>query len=178
MLPLLTTDRLTLRAWGPDDVDVVFDMYSRPDVMRYLGRNPQVMTERLQAEQRLQAWAAFAGPLHGVWAIVPHGAQQPVGSALLKLLPASEGGQPSGVTEVGWHLHPHAWGNGYATEAGGRLLEHAWEHGLTEVFAVTYPQNAASQAVCLRLGMTSLGLTDAYYDLTAALFRVAAPTVA
>jgi RimJ/RimL family protein N-acetyltransferase len=51
------------------------------------------------------------------------------------------------------------------------LLEHAWSHGLGEVFAVTYPQNSASQAVCLRLGMTALGLTEDYYDLTCALFR-------
>ncbi len=77
---------------------------------------------------------------------------------------------------MGWHLHPDAWGRGYATEAGGRLLDHAWSHDLDQVFAVTYPENTPSQAVCLRLGMTPLGMTDSYYDISCALFRAERPT--
>lgn len=171
MLPTLHTQRLTLRPWRADDAEFVWDMYSRPEVVRFLGRQPAVLTELAQAQARVAAWAAFEGPLHGTWAIVATGRRAPVGTALLKPLPSSGSGEPSGATEVGWHLHPNAWGNGYATEAGRRLLEHAWSHGLSEVFAVTYPQNSASQAVCLRLGMTALGLTEDYYDLTCALFR-------
>jgi RimJ/RimL family protein N-acetyltransferase len=170
MLTTLHSERLVLRPWRSDDAEFVLDMYSRPEVMRYLGRQPVLLTELAEAQARIAAWTAFPGPLHGVWAIVPAGRQTPVGTALLKVLPCSGSGEPSGVTEVGWHLHPHAWGHGYATEAGGRLLAHAWSHGLSTVFAVTYPENEASQAVCLRLGMTPLGLTEDYYDLTCALF--------
>jgi RimJ/RimL family protein N-acetyltransferase len=171
MLPILQAERVTLRPWHKDDAEFVFDMYSQPQVVRYLGRQPTVLSEQSQAMSRIEAWSALAGPVHGIWAIVPNGRQTPVGTALLKLLPASAGSEASGVTEVGWHLHPNAWGHGYATEAGRRLLTHAFSHELAEVFAVTYPENAASQAVCLRLGMTPLGLTDDYYDLTCALFR-------
>ena len=175
MQPVLETGRLLLRPWGEDDLATVFDIYSRWEVARYLGRTPAVMTESSQALASLARWAAIPGPVHGVWAIIPRGTSTPVGSALLKLLPLSEGGAISADTEIGWHLHPDAWGNGYATEAAGRLLDHAWASGLTEVFAVTYPENAASQAVCRRLGMTYLGPTDRYYDLTCELFRVTRP---
>lgn len=170
--PVLETERLVLRPWGPDDLAVVYDIYSRWEVARYLGRTPTVLTELAQAEASLARWAAIPGPLHGVWAIVPRGTSRPVGSALLKPLPRSGSGEVSGDTEVGWHLHPDAWGNGYATEAARGLLDHAWEGGLDEVFAVTYPENTVSQAVCRRLGMTHLGSTDRYYDLTCELFRV------
>lgn len=172
--PTLRTDRLLLRPWRPDDLPTVYDIYSRWEVARYLGRTPTVLTEPAQAEASLARWAAIEGPLHGVWAIVPRGASVPVGSALLKLLPLSGSGTASGDTEIGWHLHPDAWGAGYATEAAQGLLAHAWAGGLDEVFAVTYRENTASQAVCRRLGMTHLGPTDRYYDLTCELFRVTA----
>ena len=174
-LPTLTTERLVLRPWRPDDAEAAFAIYSRWDVMRYLGRSPVPETDLAKARERVARWAGLPGPLHGVWAIVPNGATAPVGSALMKLLPHSGSGEPSQDTEVGWHLHPDAWGNGYATEAGARLVQHAWDHGLTEVYAVTYPENAASQAVCRRIGMEHLGQTDRYYDLTSELFRITRP---
>lgn len=176
MQPVLETGRLVLRPWGADDLAAVFDIYSRWEVVRYLGRTPAVLTEPAQAQASLARWAEIPGPVHGVWAIVPRGSSTPVGSALLKLLPLSEGGAISVDTEIGWHLHPDAWGNGYATEAARGLLAHAWAGGLGRVFAVTYPENTASQAVCRRLGMTHLGSTDRYYDVTSELFRAIRPT--
>ncbi|NEB07143.1 GNAT family N-acetyltransferase, partial [Streptomyces sp. SID13726] len=41
--------------------------------------------------------------------------------------------------------------------------------------AVTHPDNAASQAVCRRIGMTHRGTTDAYYGTTCELFDVTTP---
>jgi Acetyltransferases, including N-acetylases of ribosomal proteins len=173
MLANVTTDRLTLRPWQPAEAQAVLDLYSRWEVMRYLGANPQPMTDVAQAEAKIAGWLGFEGPLHGVWAIRLDDA--PIGTALLKLLPLSGSGEPSGDTEVGWHLHPHFWGHGYATEAAAGLLAHAWAGGLSRVLAVTYPQNQPSQAVCGRLGMTSLGLTEAYYDVSCSLFEIEAP---
>lgn len=171
-LPVLDTERLVLRPWAASDLATIFDIYSRWEVARFLGRTPAAMSEPAQAEAALQRWSGIPGPLHGVWAILPKGTDRPVGSALMKLLPLSRTGEPSDYTEIGWHLHPEAWGNGYATEAGARLVEHAWQHGLTEVYAVVYPENGASQAVCRRLGMEHLGLTDRFYDVTCELFRL------
>lgn len=169
----LETERLVLRPWLLDDVATVWDIYSRWEVARFLGRTPAAMTAPEQAEAAIRRWSGVAGPPHGVWAITPRSTGGPVGSALMKLLPLSGSGEPSQETEIGWHLHPQAWGNGYATEAGARLVEHAWQHGLTEVYAVVYAENTASRAVCRRLGMEHLGPTDRYYDVTCELFRIA-----
>lgn len=171
MVPDLATARLQLRPWRADEADAAFAIYSRWEVARWLGATPKAWTDPAEADPAIARWSAFPGPLHGVWAVVPHGASEPIGTVLLKPLPRSGTGEPTPDTEVGWHLHPDAWGRGFATEAAGRLLAHAWDHGLTEVFAVTYPDNGPSQAVCGRLGMARLGLTDRYYGITCELFR-------
>jgi RimJ/RimL family protein N-acetyltransferase len=177
-MPVMTTERLTLRPFEPDDVDFVFDMYSRWEVQRFIGRVPQVMTDRAEAVERVERYAALDHPVHGIWAITDRATGRPFGTALLKPLPASGPETPllpSGDIEIGWHLHPDAWGHGYASEAGGAVLDHAFTGGLDRVLAVTNPGNHASQAVALRIGMTHLGTTDVYYNATCELFGIDRP---
>ena len=58
-------------------------------------------------------------------------------------------------TEVLWALHPDAWGQGYATEVARAALAYGFETlGLDLIFAITLPDNLASQAVMKRLGLT------------------------
>lgn len=166
--------RLRLRDWQPGDVDFLFDLYSRWEVQRYIGLVPRVMADRAEAQERLDRLAAnpLPAPL-GVWAVAREDDGRLLGVLLLKDIPASgaeEPRQPSGDIEIGWHFHPDAWGHGYATEAAGRVLQHAFDNALPRVVAVTNPQNAASQQVCLRIGMTHEGRTDRYYDATCELF--------
>ena len=58
------------------------------------------------------------------------------------------------TAEIGWLLDPRFQGRGYAAEAAGLLLDLAFgELGLHRVYAELDPRNAASVALCLRLGM-------------------------
>ncbi len=173
----LETARLRLRRFDEGDVDFVFDMYARWDVQRFIGRVPRVMASRDEAVERVERYAAYDAPgPDGIWLIADRATGERFGTALLKGIPASGPDLlPSGETEIGWHLHPDAWGQGIATEAAARVLEHAFAGGLDHVLAVTNPDNAASQAVAQRIGMRALGLTDAYYSTTCALFRADRP---
>lgn len=179
----LRTARLLLRPWTTtdEDVDFLFDMYSRWDVQRFIGREPRVLADRAEAVDRAVRWKAVASGvdgLPGVLAITDARTGRRHGSVLLKELPASgdaEPLQPSGETEVGWHLHPDAWGHGYASEAAIRVLDEAWRAGLVRVLAVTNPGNTASQAVARRIGMRDLGLTDRFYNVTCTLFEIERP---
>ncbi len=57
--------------------------------------------------------------------------------------------------EVGWTLHPHYWGYGYATEAGRRAVEYAFcDLDVAEVCSVILPENSRSIAVARRLGFS------------------------
>lgn len=179
MAAVLTSERLRLRPWWPADAAFVFDLYSRWDVQRWLGRSPRVMVERSEADRAIARWNALRGPVHAFWAVERIEDGTLLGNVLLNSIPASSPQEPlpeSGDTEIGWHFHPDAWGSGYATEAAGRVLHHAFAAGLAEVVAVTDPENTASQAVATRIGMTPCGLTDRYYNRTFALFRASGPS--
>jgi RimJ/RimL family protein N-acetyltransferase len=169
----LMTARLRLRSWSFDDADFLFDMYSRWEVQRFIGPEPTVMVDRGEAVASIERRRSLDHPIHGIWAIETLADRELVGNLLLKPIPAS-GGQSLPAAddiEIGWHLHPDQWGHGYATEAGASVLAHAFAAGLSRVIAVTTPENLASQAVCLRLGMRPLGKTGAYYNTTCELFE-------
>lgn len=56
--------------------------------------------------------------------------------------------------EIGYHLLPGAWGNGYATEAAIACKEFAWQHTLVpSVVSLIDPGNTNSEAVAQRNGM-------------------------
>ena len=177
-MDLLVTERLLLRQWAEADLPAFFDIYSRDEVTRWLGPQPRRSVADLdEARRGLERWRGFsaglAAPL-GLWAIVPLGPDaepqaEPVGTALL--LPLSDADGPTGLTEVGWHLHPGYQGKGFATEAAAALLQAAAAAGIREILALTDLDNTPSQAVATRLGMRDEGTTDRWFGLTTRQYR-------
>ena len=162
----IASDRLLLRPWRDEDADFLLDLESRWEVVRFLGAQATIMNNREDALASIARRCAIDDPVHGIWAITTAAGGRLVGNLLLKPIPLSAGepaGWPTDV-EIGWHLHPDAWGHGYATEAAAAVLDDAFSRGLARVIAVTDPDNRASQAVCRRLGMAHLGRTTRYYD--------------
>ncbi|UIJ33936.1 GNAT family N-acetyltransferase [Allobranchiibius sp. GilTou73] len=174
----LESSRLLLRPWSANDVDFVFDMYSRWEVQRFIGRAPKVMTDRRDAEAAIERWTGGDHPTYGIWAVQHREKGHLLGTLMLKPIPASGDEDPlpdSGDVEIGWHLHPDAWGHGYASGGGARVLQHAFDSGLARVVTVTFEANTASQAVARRIGMTHEGATDRYYNMTCELFTATHP---
>lgn len=178
---LLRTDRLLLRHWSESDLAAFFGLYSLRDVARWLGPHPRRrLATRAEARDRLRRWhdreRGLRAPL-GLWAIVPlaAGAQpgEPVGTLLL--LPLSDDGGPTGLVEVGWHLHPRHQGQGLATEAARAVLARAAEAGIDQVLALTDLDNVASQRLAARLGMRDEGVTDRWFGLTTRQYRAMVP---
>jgi RimJ/RimL family protein N-acetyltransferase len=168
------TDRLLVRQWTHDDVDVMFDVYRRWEVSRWLGAAPRVAGSPEEMHGRVDRWADAGQGTYGIWAVVPAASGVPVGTVLL--VPLQDGtGALLDEVEVGWHLHPDAWGHGYATESARGALERAWAGGLDEVHAVVLPGNEASVAVTRRLGMEPVGRTDRYYGVEMDHFVVGRP---
>jgi RimJ/RimL family protein N-acetyltransferase len=169
---LLRTKRLLLRHWQEPDLAAFFDLYSRDDVTRWLGPQPRrPLATHAEARDRLRRWRhheqGLPPPL-GLWAIAlllpgePPG--QPVGTLLL--LPLSDADGPTGLVEVGWHLHPSHQGQGLATEAARAILAMAGKAGIGQVLALTDLDNVASQRVAERLGMQDEGVTGRWFGLT------------
>ncbi len=167
---LLTTPRTELRHWTADDLAAYFDLYSRWDVMRWLGPQPRrVVDDEAEARRRLQRWVQLGDELEppfGLWALVPRDGElaPPVGTLIL--LPLDDADGPTSEVEIGWHLHPDHQGRGLVTEAAQALLLRAADAGHRRVLAITDDDNVASQAVTRRLAMVDQGLTDRWFGLT------------
>ena len=181
-MELLRTPRLLLRNWEKPDLPAFFDLYSREDVMRWLGPHPRRALATLdEARERMGRWhdreRALDPPL-GLWAIVPllsptgsrpTESRPPVGT--IPLVPLADASGPAGLVEIGWHLHPRQQGQGFATEAAGAVLAAAAKAGIGQVLALTDLDNAPSQAVAARLGMRDEGTTDRWFGLSSRQFR-------
>jgi RimJ/RimL family protein N-acetyltransferase len=183
VVELLRTQRTVLRSWRQDEVLPFFDLYSRWEVMRWLGTPPRrAIADLAEARERLGRWlerqAGLAAP-QGRWALVPRTGPagqppaSPVGTILL--LPLDDDTGPAGEVEIGWHLRPDYQGRGLATEAAQALLGAAARAGYERVLALTDPDNAASQAVAGRLGLADEGLTGRWFGLTTRQYAWTAP---
>ena len=67
--------------------------------------------------------------------------------------------------EIGYHVMPQYWGNGYATEAAIACREYARENRLAKrIISIIHPQNVASVNVATKNGMSKLWHTK-YKDI-------------
>lgn len=173
---LIETGRLRIRDWTLEDAPTALDILSRVEVVKWLGDGPPVLTKDLdEARTKIERWRGRDDPPLGHWAIEVtdagslHG--RVIGTVLLLTMPNGDGAaEPRGSeatdrkVEIGWHLHPDAWGHGYASEAATAILRRGFEGGLDEINAVTHLDNWPSQAVCRRIGMEHRGVVERWYD--------------
>lgn len=155
---------VALRPWRSSDAPFLFDMYSKWDVQRFIGRRPAVMSDLSQAEALLHRLMAVDDPIRGYWAVETIALGELTGTVMVQRIRHSGETEPSDELEIGWHFHPDAWGHGYATSAARLAARHAFDSGANRLVAVVHPENEASARVCQRLGMTDEGITDRYYD--------------
>jgi RimJ/RimL family protein N-acetyltransferase len=144
------TARLVLREFTPGDVDLLADLDSDPEVMKYLTNGVASTRESLASQVShviaeyprypgFGMWSAFerdSGEFVGWFALQPHSA----GSAL----------EP----ELGYRLQRRVWGRGYATEGAVWLRDYAFGAlGATRIWADTMAVNTRSRAVMERIGL-------------------------
>lgn len=144
MTTVLETPRLLLRLPSLDDLDRWAEMMADPNASRFIG-----------------------GPLpkSTVWRVIMQvaGSWQLTGISMFSVIEKQSGRwigrigpwQPLGWpgTEVGWGLHPDAWGKGYAVEAAIATIDYAFDTlAWSDVVHCINPDNTASQNVARRLG--------------------------
>ena len=148
---VLETARLRLRRFRCDDVDLLVELDSDPEVMRYItGGKPSsreeirdvVMPRLLGYYARWPHYGTFvaqrrdAGEFLGWFALRPHQ------------------GHPDDQPELGYRLRRAAWGKGYATEGSLALVDWAFSAlGARRVIAETMSVNERSRRVMHRAGL-------------------------
>jgi len=150
-IPVLTTDRLVLRAHSRDIFPAFAAMWADPEVTRFVGGAP--MSEE-------EAWARFMRSF-GHWPLVGFGfwaVHEREGGAFVGevgFLDSHRAIVPSldGIPEVGWSFARAAQGKGYATEAVRAALAWGEGHfGKTRFACIIVPDNAASLNVAAKTG--------------------------
>lgn len=148
MIPVLESERLTLRGWRKEDFSAFAAFLSDEARTRYTGG------PRSEAD----AWTAFAAAAgewmlngYGLFALERKDDGAVVGYAGLWHPPYVE--EP----ELAWALYAGFEGHGFATEAARRVQRWAaGDLGLPPLMSFVHPENLPSQAVIKRLGATPL----------------------
>jgi RimJ/RimL family protein N-acetyltransferase len=169
MAPQLITERLVLRPWAVDDAEAALSAYGDADVARWLAPAMDKVGDVAAMRLVLQQWVAEDARMltpAGRWAVELGQGGRLIGGATLLPLPPDE------EFEMGWQLHPDAWGHGYATETGLALARWAFEQGIEQVIAVVRPANTRAAATVRRIGMEWIGETEKYHKLRLQLYRL------
>jgi RimJ/RimL family protein N-acetyltransferase len=165
----LEAERLVLRGWEARDAQAALGAYGDEQVARWLSPSMDRVKDIEAMRLLLERWIADDARLltpAGHWAIERRDDGQVVGGA--SLLPL----QPDEEFEIGWALHPQAWGLGYATESGLTLARWAFDQGIEQVIALVRPANTRAAATVGRIGMEWVGETEKYHGLRLQQYRL------
>ncbi|GGS27485.1 GNAT family N-acetyltransferase [Actinokineospora fastidiosa] len=146
----LETPRMVLRRFTPADVDLIVELDSDPEVMRYLSGGRPTPPEEVR-DEIIPNWLSYydRGDF-GFWAAI----ERTTGAFLgwFHFRPHPDGDR-DGV-ELGYRLRRAAWGLGYATEGSRALIEKGFtELGVDRIFAETMTVNTASRRVMAKAGL-------------------------
>ena len=164
--PTLESHRLRLRPITLDDMDLLVDLDSDPEVMRFITDGKP--SSKAHYEKAIPALVNYmkSNPGLGLWIAYLKDTNAFIGWYILKHLP------DDGEVEVGFRIKKQFWGKGYSTEAGKTLLKHGFETlGLKKIAAIVRPDNFASQAVIKKIGLQEKG-KGAWYGIECLYFEL------
>ena len=136
------------------DLDALADVYLHPLVARWIGPHTRDdVRDEIARQVEHQASLGWS-----FWGVEDRVSERLLGDCGLQPL---EHRGPE--VELGYDLHPDAWGRGIATEAARAVMAQArGPLGLERVVAVVKPDNCASQRVLAKAEFRRVGMRDAY----------------
>lgn len=155
----LETERLVLRRLTAGDAELLVQLDSDLEVMRYLTGQP---TPRDEIEQKMLPGILAAYERHpqlGTFAAHEQSSGTFLGWFGLQATAAA------GVVDVGYRLNRSAWGLGYATEGTRALIAKAFtELGMEKVVADTMAVNTKSRRVMVKSGLRFVRIFHEHFD--------------
>ena len=153
----LTTERIGFSKWADQDGQLARMLWGNPAVTRLICADGVFSCAEIErrleleifhdAQYRIQYWPIFelaSGAFIGCCGLRPRGESE---------------------YEIGFHLRPEFWGQGYAVEAAKAAIRYAFtELEAKKLFAGHNPKNIASRKVLLKLGFVYAG--DEFYEPT------------
>lgn len=163
-IPHLTTERLLLRRFVPEDFETYATMMADPVVTRFLGDGRPL--------SRSDAWRQMA-MITGHWVLRGFGVWAVEERATRALIGRIGCQEPEGFPafEIAYTLAPGARGKGYAREGAAASLRFARETlGRRDITSIIRPANSASIRVAESLGAVP-GETVEFFGAPSILYR-------
>jgi [ribosomal protein S5]-alanine N-acetyltransferase len=144
---VIETARLRLRRFYESDVEAMYELCSRPEIIRYARNTPVASLEDARELMQAAPFHDYATYGYGRFACVWKESGDVIGFSGIKYVPEVSD------NELGYRFLPEYWGRGLATEAGQASVEFARSTlQLTRLVALVHPDNTASARVLEKLG--------------------------
>lgn len=148
MKKTIKTKRLILRPLSEDDFDIMYEIYSDPDTMKYLMDEP--WTPGTAKEEFGKKIRLSESPDHFIYAVTDGGRVIGCVSARLTAM--------EGTWEIGYVFHPAGRHMGYAAESVRAVAEDLFYNAKAHrLFTDLDARNRDSAALCERIGMRREG---------------------
>ena len=160
----ITTERLTLRRFTPDDAQAMYENWANDErVTHFLSWQPHKSPEHTR--QLLEMWCAeYETPATYNWAIEFEG--EVIGSiGVVQLSEKNEN------TDLGYCIGAAFWNKGIMTEAAAAVIDYLFaEVGFNRIGISHAVKNPASGKVALKCGLKFDGIKREYYKIWAGEF--------
>ncbi|MEO7371670.1 MAG: GNAT family N-acetyltransferase [Ilumatobacteraceae bacterium] len=146
----LETERMVLRRFTPDDLELIVALDSDPAVKRYIDNGAPV--DRDESQEMLDWWLGYyeRGDKYGFWAAIEKSTGGFLGWFHFR---PGEGAGPL-EPELGYRLVRGSWGRGFGTEGSLALVDKGFtELGAERVYASTMAVNIGSRRVMEKAGL-------------------------
>lgn len=151
-MAIFTTPHFTVRQFTNADKEAFYLINSNAEVMRYIRPVKDKAACDAFLNEQLQDY--IAEPKMGRWYVAEKNTNRLVGTFSILHM------QGNIDYHIGYALLPNEWGKGYATELLQAGVAYFFEN-LTkqQLFAITQPENIASEKVLAKAGFTLKGTT-------------------
>jgi ribosomal-protein-alanine N-acetyltransferase len=147
-MAILLTERVVLRPFRREDVDLVAALMANPEFMRFsTGVRTHEETEAFL--DKIVGWQDAGLP--SLFAVTMQASLRLVGYCGFLHWVIDE--KPE--IEIGYRLHPDYWNQGIMTESARAVRDHAFRDlKLVRVISLIHPENTPSRRVAEKIGMT------------------------
>jgi RimJ/RimL family protein N-acetyltransferase len=147
---IFQSPRLYFRKLTGEDVALLLDLESNPNVTKYMHRPaPTKDNILLELYKKILPHYKFYG--YGRWAIHLKQDDNFIGTGGLKFMPELD------ETDMGYQLKEAYWGRGYGYEVAKAIIDYSWNVlKLPAIFAKALPENIASWKIMEKCGMQYL----------------------
>ena len=150
-LILAETERLKIRRLNKTDMDALFSMMKKPEVMYAWEHGFNRSETKKWLDRQLTRYREDG---YGYFAVISKGTDKLIGQT--GLINSELYDEP--IVEIGYIFDDSVWGHGYAIEAARACVDLAFSRfDVEKLYATIRPENESSVNVAVKLGMRKTG---------------------